>query len=130
MLFLTSKMYCKSKVNVSLGTDCVNFKERIGCNIRIEHRFVKNVSQKYFSKIATSTFSSLISSTTFSISDSVSEGSRMTENNRDPRFPTGVGGVNYTMLDPKLYILSTLNIDLILWHTQLIVCAVKCEIMV
>ena len=27
---------------------------------------------------------------------------------------------------PKLYIPSTLNIDLILWHTQLIVCAVKC----
>ena len=53
-----------------------------------------SVSQKYFSKIATSTFSSLISSTTFSFSDSVSEGSRMTENNRDPRFPTGVGGVN------------------------------------
>ena len=26
---------------------------------------------------------------------------------------------------PKLYIPSTLNIDLILWHTQLIVCAVK-----
>ena len=25
----------------------------------------------------------------------------------------------------KLYISSTLNIDLILWHTQLIVCAVK-----
>ena len=29
-------------------------------------------------------------------------------------------------LAPKLYIASTLNIDLILWHTQLIVCAVKC----
>ena len=27
---------------------------------------------------------------------------------------------------PKKYIPSTLNIDLILWHTQLIVCAVKC----
>ena len=27
---------------------------------------------------------------------------------------------------PKLYIPSILNIDLILWHTQLIVCAVKC----
>ena len=27
---------------------------------------------------------------------------------------------------PKLYIPSTLNIDLILWHTQLIVYAVKC----
>ena len=26
---------------------------------------------------------------------------------------------------PKLYIPSTLNFDLILWHTQLIVCAVK-----
>ena len=26
----------------------------------------------------------------------------------------------------QLYIPSTLNIDLILWHTQLIVCAVKC----
>ena len=26
----------------------------------------------------------------------------------------------------KLYIPSSLNIDLILWHTQLIVCAVKC----
>ena len=31
---------------------------------------------------------------------------------------------------PKLYIPSTLNIDLMLWHTQLIVCAVKCWIMV
>ena len=30
----------------------------------------------------------------------------------------------------KLYISSTLNIDLILWHTQLIVCAVKYQIMV
>ena len=29
-------------------------------------------------------------------------------------------------LKPKSYIPSTLNIDLILWHTQLIVCAVKC----
>ena len=29
-------------------------------------------------------------------------------------------------LDSKLYIPSTLNIYLILWHTQLIVCAVKC----
>ena len=27
---------------------------------------------------------------------------------------------------PKLYIPSTLNIYFILWHTQLIVCAVKC----
>ena len=27
---------------------------------------------------------------------------------------------------PKLYIPSTLNIDLILWHTQLILCALKC----
>ena len=26
-------------------------------------------------------------------------------------------------LDPKLYIPSTLSINLILWHTQLIVCA-------
>ena len=30
------------------------------------------------------------------------------------------------ILIPKLYITSTLNIDLILWHTQLIVCVVKC----
>ena len=30
----------------------------------------------------------------------------------------------------KLYIPSTLEIDLILWHTQLIVCAVKCKITV
>ena len=29
-------------------------------------------------------------------------------------------------LYPKLYIPSTLNIDFIQWHTQLIVCAVKC----
>ena len=29
-------------------------------------------------------------------------------------------------LQSKLYIPSALNIDLILWHTQLIVCAVKC----
>ena len=29
-------------------------------------------------------------------------------------------------LRAKLYTPSTLNIDLILWHTQLIVCAVKC----
>ena len=28
-------------------------------------------------------------------------------------------------MSPKLYIPSTLNIDPILWHTQLIVCAVK-----
>ena len=34
----------------------------------------------------------------------------------------GGGGITY----PKLYTPSTLNIDLILWHTQLIVCAVKC----
>ena len=32
--------------------------------------------------------------------------------------------------DPKLYIPSTLNFDLILWHTQLIVYAVKFKIMV
>ena len=31
---------------------------------------------------------------------------------------------------PKLYITSTLYIDFILWHTQLIVYAVKCQIMV
>ena len=30
------------------------------------------------------------------------------------------------VVSAKLYIPSTLNIDLILWHTQLIVCAVKC----
>ena len=30
------------------------------------------------------------------------------------------------VLHTKLYIPSTLNIDLILWHTQLIVYAVKC----
>ena len=30
------------------------------------------------------------------------------------------------ILIPKLYITSTLNVDLILWHTQLIVCVVKC----
>ena len=53
--------------------------------------------------MATSTFSSLISSTTFSFSDSLSEGSRMTENNRDPRFPTRVRGVNQTILDPDLF---------------------------
>ena len=29
-------------------------------------------------------------------------------------------------IPPKLYIPSTLNIGLILWHTQLNVCAVKC----
>ena len=29
------------------------------------------------------------------------------------------------MLDSKLYIPSTLNTDSLLWHTQLIVCAVK-----
>ena len=29
-------------------------------------------------------------------------------------------------IQAKLYIPSTLNIDLILWHTQLIVYAVKC----
>ena len=29
-------------------------------------------------------------------------------------------------LPPKLYIPSTLNIDLILWHTQSILCALKC----
>ena len=28
--------------------------------------------------------------------------------------------------EAKLYIPSTLNIDFILWHTQLIVCAVEC----
>ena len=30
----------------------------------------------------------------------------------------------------KLYIPSTLNIDIVLWHTQKIVCAVKCFMMV
>ena len=30
---------------------------------------------------------------------------------------------------PKLYILSTINVDLVLWHTLLIVYAVKCKIM-
>ena len=30
---------------------------------------------------------------------------------------------NHSDPDAKLYIPSTLNIDLILWHTQLIVCA-------
>ena len=29
-------------------------------------------------------------------------------------------------LDPESYIPSTLNIGLILWHTQSIVCALKC----
>ena len=31
-----------------------------------------------------------------------------------------------SIAQPKLYIPSNLNIDLTLWHTQLIVCAVKC----
>ena len=30
-----------------------------------------------------------------------------------------------SVVEAKLYISSTLNIDLTLWHTQLIVCAVK-----
>ena len=30
------------------------------------------------------------------------------------------------LVGPKLYIPSTLNIDLMLWYAQLIVCAVKC----
>ena len=34
--------------------------------------------------------------------------------------------VNLVWSDPKLCIPSTLNIDLILWHSQLIVHAVKC----
>ena len=42
---------------------------------------------------------------------------------REPKIPA-------LSKQPKLYISSTLNIDLILWHTQLIVCAVKCQIMV
>ena len=33
--------------------------------------------------------------------------------------------LNKVMLRPKLYIPSTLNIVLILWHTHMIVCAVK-----
>ena len=33
--------------------------------------------------------------------------------------------VYYTIVVPKLYTPSTLNIALILWHIQLIVCAVK-----
>ena len=33
--------------------------------------------------------------------------------------------LNKVMLRQKLYILSTLNIVLILWHTHMIVCAVK-----
>ena len=37
-----------------------------------------------------------------------------------------VGIPKIRLVKPKLYIPSTLNIDLILWHTQLIVCAVKC----
>ena len=39
----------------------------------------------------------------------------------------GIGRVNFfqtlTIVLSKLYIPSTLNIDIILWHTQLIVCA-------
>ena len=31
--------------------------------------------------------------------------------------------IDNSIKQPKLYIPSTLNIDLILWHTQLIVCA-------
>ena len=40
---------------------------------------------------------------------------------------TGVGISEWCILrrEPKLYIPSTLNIDLVLWHTQLIVCAEK-----
>ena len=38
---------------------------------------------------------------------------------------SGIAQTKYA-LKLKLYIPSTLNIDLILWHTQLIVCAVKC----
>ena len=37
---------------------------------------------------------------------------------------------DYLKGKPKLYVPSTLNIDLIIRHTQLIMCAVKCEIMV
>ena len=34
-----------------------------------------------------------------------------------------VGLIDASLLKPKLYIPSTLNIDLIMWHTQLIMCA-------
>ena len=41
--------------------------------------------------------------------------------------PICIGTIHFkTMPTSKLYIPSTLNIGLILWHTQLIVCAVKC----
>ena len=40
-------------------------------------------------------------------------------------FYPGYGGASYyvVLCRSKLYIPSTLNIDLILWHTQLIICA-------
>ena len=42
----------------------------------------------------------------------------------------GIKNVFKKRLQPKLYIPSTLNTDYLLWHAQLIVCAVKYEIMV
>ena len=50
----------------------------------------------------------------------------MSEDNQDSqcmKLHTFIGVLNFYS---KLYIPSTLNIDLTLWHTQLIVCAVKC----
>ena len=41
-------------------------------------------------------------------------------------FSFGRPGHIFFAQSPKLYIPSTLNIELILWHTQLIVCAIKC----
>ena len=40
-------------------------------------------------------------------------------------FGQNIFSLNIVVSTPKLYIPSTLNIDLLLWHTQLIVCAVK-----
>ena len=64
-----------------------------------------------------------------------SDGSVMTNNQRSrlllpsfahPIYLYLVGLLLIFRLLPKLYIPSTLNIDLILWHRQLIACAVKC----
>ena len=42
------------------------------------------------------------------------------------RLSTDIYSAPKSSLYPKLYTPSTLNITLILWHTQLIVCAIKC----
>ena len=103
---------------------------------RTKHKRIlssKSVSQKEYShkqsRIVSNSLLALLHMTNlyYSLWDSArpKPGFGIGNRNQD-QVSVSVSGPELFLPKPKLYTPSTLNIDLLLWHTQFIVCEVKC----